>query len=165
MVDQSLMRLAALALLSVVLVFAYPVRAQSLHVTCVPGSDINVSGGTGNSGCATKITPIVSASSESTHIIKAAPGTLISLTFTNGGSNAGYVMVLNQTTVPAGSATVTPLDCVAVAASSTATINYNGGPPNNYSTGIVAVASASGGSCFTYTTASQPAGFFSARVE
>lgn len=108
---------------------------------------------------ASGITPVVSTSAESGHVLKASAGNLYSLTTTTAGT-AGYVMVFNAISAP-GDGAVTPIECVVVAANSTVSINYNPGPPSVYGTGITAVFSSTG--CFTKTASATA--FFSGKVQ
>lgn len=98
------------------------------------------------------IAGVTSTAAEAGHVIKAAPGNLYSVYATNITSTAGFLIVVNATTVPGAGALTgsTVLDCVALPASGTASINY-GMPPKVYSVGIVALVS-SASTCFTYTT-------------
>lgn len=77
-------------------------------------------------------------------------------------STAGFLVILNATTAPADGA-ITPLACVVLPASGTATIDYSPGPPLLFSTGITAVVT-SAASCFTKTTGVITA-FLSGRVQ
>ncbi len=104
------------------------------------------------------ITPVVSATAEASHLIKAAPGSLYSLYVTTGPT-AGYVMTFNANIAPADG-TVSPVECVFAPANSTISISFNG-PPDIYSLGIVAVFSSSG--CFIKTAS--PTAFFKARAQ
>lgn len=96
------------------------------------------------------ITAVVSGSAENNHVLKAAPGNLYSVYATNLTGTAGFLVVLNATTAP-GDGAITPLDCAPLPGNSTASINYRSGPPEVFSTGIVAVVT-SASSCFTKTT-------------
>ncbi len=96
------------------------------------------------------ITPIVSASAEATHVLKATPGNVYSAYATNLTSTAGYLVILNSTTAPADGA-ITPLACALLAPNGVASINYAPGPPGVFSTGITAVVT-SASTCFTKTT-------------
>ena len=96
------------------------------------------------------ITPVVSASAESSHVLKAGAGNLYSVYAINQTSTSGYLVVLNATSAPADGA-IAPLACTSIPANSTAFLNYSGGPPAVYSTGITAVVT-SATSCFTKTT-------------
>lgn len=82
-----------------------------------------------------------SASSESSHVLKAGPGNLYSV---NATGATGYLMVFDATSAPADGA-VTPVICVPAGSS----VSYLPGPPAYFSTGIVAVLSSTG--CFTKT--------------
>lgn len=104
-------------------------------------------------------TPINSASAEGSHILKAAPGCLLSLYVYNSGA-AGFLMVFNSKTVPADGS-VTPIECVPVGAASYQFINFAPQPPEWYSTGISAAISTTG--CFTKTVGS--GAFFHALVQ
>lgn len=104
------------------------------------------------------IAPVVSTAAEASHLIKAAPGNLYSLYVTTGAA-AGYVMTFNLTSTPPDGA-VTPVECVVAPANSTVSISFNG-PPDIYSTGIVAVFSSTG--CFTKTASATA--FFKARAQ
>lgn len=137
-----------------------PVSAWAVSDHVVIGTETTCSG---SFVCWTNaITPVVSASAEATHVLKASPGSLYSVTATNQTATAGFLMVLNATSAPADGA-VTPLACVQLPASGTATIGYGIGPAEAYSTGIVAVVS-SGANCFTKTTGTITA-FFNGAVQ
>jgi hypothetical protein len=104
------------------------------------------------------IVPVVSTVAEASHLIKAAPGNLYSLYVTTAAT-AGYLMTFNADAAPADGA-VTPVECVLAPANSTISISFDG-PPDIYSTGIVAVFSATG--CFLKTAS--PTAFFKARAQ
>lgn len=104
-------------------------------------------------------TPVVSASAEGSHVLKASPGCLLSM-YVVGGAAAGFIMVFNSTTVPADGA-VTPIECVPIAANSYQYINFAPLPPEWFSTGISAAYSTTG--CFTKTVSS--GAFFHALVQ
>lgn len=94
-------------------------------------------------------TPIPSAVAENNHILRAAPGRLYNLFVANQTATAGFVVVLNQTTVPADGA-ILPLLCVALPASGTAQLNLILRPAA-FNTGITVVIT-SAATCFTKTT-------------
>lgn len=96
------------------------------------------------------ITPVVSASAEATHVLKASGGNLYSVYATNLTATAGFLLILNSTSAP-GDGAVTPLECVPLPGNGSASINYSGGPPAVFSTGITAVIT-SAATCFTKTT-------------
>lgn len=129
-----------------VLAWASFAQADVLSVTCAQGPPT----GQGIPGCAPAILPIVSASAEASHVFKASPGTVYGIYATNLTGTAGFLVVLNATTAPSDGA-ITPLDCVPLPASGTASINFNPGPGATYNTGIVAVVT-SAATCFTKTT-------------
>jgi hypothetical protein len=96
------------------------------------------------------IIPVVSAAAESSHVLKASPGSLCSVYATNLTATAGFLVVTNTTTAPADGA-ILPLECVPLPANSNASVNYNPGPPSVFGTGITAVVT-SATTCFTKTT-------------
>ena len=96
------------------------------------------------------ITPIVSASAENNHVLKASAGNTYSVYATNLTSTAGFLVLLNATSSPSDGA-ITPLACASLPGNGVASINYSPGPPGVFSTGIVAVVS-SANTCFTKTT-------------
>lgn len=96
------------------------------------------------------IAPIVSASAENSHVLKAAAGNVYAVYAANHTATAGFLLLFNSLTAP-GDGAVTPAGCAALPASGSASISYGSGPPGYYSTGIVAVLS-SGANCFTKTT-------------
>lgn len=104
------------------------------------------------------ITPVVSATPESSHLIKAASGNLYSLYVTTGAAT-GYLMTFNAKAAPSDGP-VTPIECVVAPANNTISITFHG-PPDIYSNGIVAVFSTTG--CFTKT--SSATAFFKARAQ
>ena len=96
------------------------------------------------------ITPVVSASAEASHVLKAGAGNLYSVYASNLTATAGYLVVVNSATAP-GDGAITPLECVPLPANGFASINYNPGPPAVFATGITAVIT-SATTCFTKTT-------------
>ncbi len=96
------------------------------------------------------ITPIVSASGESSHVLKAGAGNAYSIYATNLTATAGFLLILNSTTAP-GDGAVTPLACAPLAPNGVAALNYAPGPPGVFSIGITAVVT-SATTCFTKTT-------------
>ena len=151
---------------AIALAWALPVHAQAPTVLCGAAPSGSAA------GCATQITPIVSQATESSHLYKpnaagaAQPGNLFKLYFTNTTANTGYLLILNATAVPTNGAAVVPLYCGTILAGPvTVTVDYPAGPPAAYNAGIVAFANGVSGTCFTISTTSQPAGFFSAQVQ
>ena len=110
---------------------------------------------------ATQLTPIVSASSETSHVLKAGPGNVFTVSAANMGGSSGFLVLLNATSVPSDGA-IAPLACAALAANGNAVIAYAPGPPAAYSVGIVAVIT-TGATCFTKTTGAAT-GFISGLV-
>jgi hypothetical protein len=96
------------------------------------------------------ITPVVSASTEAGHVLKGSSGTLYGVSITT--TTACNLMVLNATTIPSSGSTVAPLEYVTVPANQTVSLSFGSGPPEAYSTGIVALCSTTGP--FTYTASS-----------
>jgi hypothetical protein len=96
------------------------------------------------------ITPVVSATAESSHVLKAGAGNAYSAYANNFTSTAGWLVLINATSTPADGA-ITPLACALLSPNGVASINYAPGPPGVFSTGITAVVS-SGATCFTKTT-------------
>lgn len=85
------------------------------------------------------ITPVTTLTTlESGHVLKAGAGNLYDCYVTNAGTVAGYLFVMNSTTVPAngtlGSGVI--VECISVGTLDTKGISYNGGPPTVFSTGI-----------------------------
>src|ERR1051325_6655735 len=105
------------------------------------------------------ITPVVSASAESSHVLKASAGNLYAV-YVSNPSASGFLMVFNSATVPIDGA-VTPIHCVPVGAASLGYVNFNPGPPEAYATGMSAALSSTG--CITKTTA--PAAIFHGSVK
>lgn len=103
--------------------------------------------------------PIVSSAAEGSHILKAAPGALLSL-YVTGGAASGFILIFNSATVPADGV-VTPVDCIPIAASGYAFLNYAPQPPEWFSTGISAAYSTTG--CFSKTIST--GAFFHALVQ
>lgn len=100
---------------------------------------------TTNAGAA--LTPVVSTSAESNHVICSGACNLYGWLVTNGAT-PGYVMVFNATSAPSDGA-VTPTMCVSVP-SANSSVSYNNGTlPSRYSTGVTIVFSTTG--CFTKT--------------
>lgn len=92
------------------------------------------------------VTTVASAAVSGGQVIKASAGNLYGFNVVSGAS-AGYVMVLNSTTVPADGA-VTPARCIPLAANTGIDINLRG-QPARFSTGITIVFSTTG--CYTKT--------------
>ena len=109
------------------------------------------------SASASAITPVVSASAESNHVLKGSAGNLYGVAVTP--TVAGYLMVFNATSAPADGA-VTPTECVAVPANATVSLTFSV-IPEAYSTGITAVFSSTG--CFTKTASATA--FFKGNVQ
>lgn len=102
--------------------------------------------------------PIISAAAESSHVFRAGPGALIDAYVTTGAA-AGYVLIFNLTAAPSNGA-VTPQDCVAVPANTTASLATMDQPPEWFTVGITAAFSTTG--CFTLTLSNTA--FFHGRV-
>jgi len=105
------------------------------------------------------IVPGSSSALESSHVLKASPGTLYSL-YVVTGATAGYLMTFNATSVPADGAVV-PVECIPVPANSIVSIGFSGAPPDFYSTGIVAAFSSTG----PFTKTASATAFFKWRVQ
>lgn len=103
-----------------------------------------------SSGSAVAITPVVSASAESSHVLKSSAGNLYSVYAVNLTATSGFLQVFNATSAPTDGA-VTPIECIQLPPLATSSINYGSAPPARFSTGIVAVVS-SATTCFTKTT-------------
>lgn len=104
-----------------------------------PTKDTNVS-----------IPAVVSSAVTSQVLIKSSAGALYSAVATNQSASAGFFVLIDAAAIPNDGA-ITPRDCRALPANSTAIINYNPGPPDAYSSGVVAVVT-SATSCFTKTS-------------
>ena len=103
------------------------------------------------------IGPVATPTATGSLIAAARPAKLYSLVVTTGAS-AGFVMLFDQTTVPADG-TVTPAYCFSIPATTTLS-----GPwiyPASFGTGIVAVFSTTG--CFSKTISATA--FISAQVQ
>lgn len=96
------------------------------------------------------ITPVVSASAEGSHVLKASAGNAYSAYATNLTATNGFLVLLNATSAPADGA-ISPIACAPLASNGVASINYAPGPPGVFSTGITAVIT-SASTCFTKTT-------------
>lgn len=106
-------------------------------------------------------TPVVSTAIEGSHVLKAAPGCLLSIYATIDSTTVGWLMTFNSTTVPADGA-VTPIECIYLtAAPSSLGVGHFPLPPEWYPNGIVAVFSSTG--CFTKTISAHA--FFHADVQ
>ena len=106
------------------------------------------------------IAPVVSASAEGTHVLKAGAGNLYGLT-TTIGATTGWVMVFDATSAPADGA-VTPKFCRYIKSDGTGGSNslaWN--PPAVMATGISVAFSSTG--CFTKTASATA--FFSGQVQ
>lgn len=96
------------------------------------------------------ITSVVSGAAEATHVLKASAGNMYSVYATNLTATAGFLLILNATSAPADGV-VTPTECAPLPANGSTSINYSGGPPAQFATGITAVIT-SAATCFTKTT-------------
>lgn len=96
---------------------------------------------------ASGLAPSPNASATGTNILKASAGNLYGVEVTTGGT-AGFLMVLDSTTVPADGAVV-PKYCKVVAANSSAELSWTAGPPATFASGITIVFSSTG--CFNKT--------------
>lgn len=133
---------------------------QQVIPTCDTGGHLSTAGaGTGGASPvsasttsgATAITPVVSTAAENNHIVKASAGNLYSAYAVNTTATAGFLILVNQATVPATGAITNVLDFCVLPASGQCSINSKPGPPTAYSAGVVALIS-SGANPFTYTT-------------
>lgn len=88
------------------------------------------------------ITPAMSSAVEASHIIKATPGTLYSLTITNTKASAQYVLVMDSATLPADGAVTLLFPPIAVGAASTTIVSFPG--PLVAAAGIVVSNSSTG---------------------
>lgn len=108
------------------------------------------------------IAPVKSTAAESSHVLKASPGNLYSLT-TSVGATSGWVLVFDATSAPADGA-VTPAWWFPIISDGTRgaiSASWLSGPPLNFATGITAVFSTTGP--FTKTASSTAA--FTAEVK
>jgi|ERR1700735_1285908 len=106
-------------------------------------------------------TPVVSASLESGHVLKAGPGCILSGYVTIDSTSVGWLMLFNSKTVPADGA-VTPQDCVYITTNpGSIGLNWAPLPPEWFSTGISAAFSSTG--CFTKTASAHA--YFHALVQ
>ena len=103
------------------------------------------------------IAPVASAAAESSHVMKASGGVLVSASITTGAS-AGYLMIFDRDTAPTNG-TVTPLYCVSVAATSSYSLPTPW--PIAVTNGAVLAFSTTG--CFTLTLSATA--FLSAQVQ
>jgi hypothetical protein len=104
----------------------------------------------------TALTPVVSAAAESSHVLKASAGNLLSLTVSSSLSG-GWLMIFDATSAPADG-TVTPKYVWQISGQSASVAWPN---PAAFATGIVVVFSSTGP--FTKTTSSTA--FFSGQVQ
>ncbi len=96
------------------------------------------------------VTPVVSAAAEAGHVLKSTPGHLYAAYATNLTTTAGFLVILNATSVPSDGA-ILPVACIPLPASGAASYNYAPTPPGQFSTGITAAVT-SASTCFTLTT-------------
>lgn len=96
------------------------------------------------------IPAVVSSAVTSQVLIKSSAGALYSAVATNQSASAGFFVLIDAAAIPNDGA-ITPKDCRALPANSTAIINYNPGPPDQYSSGVVGVIT-SAVTCFTKTS-------------
>lgn len=121
-------------------------RKRSIQGADQTGLGITAVATSPNSNINTSITPIISTSVESSHILKASAGNMYRVRITSGAV-AGFLMLFNATSAPSDGA-VTPQSCSIVPANSTVEIDH-GGIPDRFAIGITAVFSSTG--CFTKT--------------
>ena len=101
------------------------------------------------------VPPVVAGSVSSSVVLKAAPGGLVSAYAEC--SAACWLMIFNATAAPtngsttAGTASGNLQDCVAIPVGSNGSVNYAGGPYEQFTVGIVAVISST--TCATLTLA------------
>lgn len=136
---------ACLAAIVVCAFLALSAGAQTQVINCASGIQ-----GSFNAAC-NGLNHIRTSVAAASLVLKASPGNLFSVYATNMSSAAGTLMVFNSVSEPSDG-TVTPYDCIPIAANNVASLNYGVGPPEVFSTGIVAVVSV-GTSCFTKNTA------------
>mgnify|MGYP001607311917 CR=1 FL=1 len=94
--------------------------------------------------------PVVSASAEATHVLKASAGSLCGVYAVNLTASPGFLAVVNAASAPADGA-IAPLACAPLPANGVASIDYGLGATATFSTGITAVVT-SAATCFTKTT-------------
>lgn len=111
------------------------------------------------STAAAGIAPVVSASLEGSHVLKASAGNLYDAYVTTG-TTPGYLMTFNATSAP-GDGAVTPIDCIQAPPSQTTALFTLASPPEVFSTGITIVFSTTG--CFTKTISATV--FFHGRIQ
>lgn len=106
---------------------------------CTTGATITAPSGAATAGITpqTTTTPAL--------VAKSTGGNLYGYHATMGGT-AGFIAILNASTVPAANASISPVECTAIAAN--ATFRTRQDIPDRYSVGIVLVATSS---CTTYT--------------
>jgi hypothetical protein len=134
------------------------VFAQSTASQVLPGYLTTLGCPSGSSACFNpigSITPVVSGSSSSGVVFKAAPGNLISL-YVTSGATAGWVMIFNSTTIPgngattAGTASGNMVDCLSVPANSSVYLDNSYLPVEAFSVGISVAFSST--TCSTLTS-------------
>jgi hypothetical protein len=136
-----------------------PVSLASLPALAAGSNDIGGVYQAPTSSSSFAITPGSSSALEASHVLKASAGNLYSL-YVLTTSVAGYLMTFNATSVPADGA-VTPVECIQIPANGAAAISWDGAPPDNYSTGIVAIFSTTG----PFTKTASATAFFKWRVQ
>lgn len=124
--------------------------ANPLPVTSSGGSGATNATIVTTSG-ATSLTPVVSTTPEAAHTIKAFAGNLYSAYAVNLSATAGFLVIVDQTSVPATGSITNVIDFCVLPANGQCSINSKPGPPTKYLNGIVALIT-SAASPFTYTT-------------
>lgn len=139
-------------------------NSSSQAVPCSGSSSASIAVISSPSGSASiGIVPVSTVLSASSFVLKASAGNLYGVFATNQTATAGFLVLLNQTSVPADGP-ITPIACVPLPATNgVASINYGSGPPAVYNAGIVAVFTSST-QCFIKTTTGNAA-FFSGAVQ
>lgn len=108
-------------------------------------------------------TPILSSASETSHVLKATPGTLVYIRGNNVAANAGYAVVVNLTAVPADTTSgLIPYACAKVAANGDFEIYP--AVPIAFNVGISFFFTAAT-TCATRTNTGAPSGFINALIE
>lgn len=92
-----------------------------------------------------------SVTAEASALIGTGRFTQILIYATNNTSTAGFVEILDTTTIPSTGATVIPRECIALPANATASIRYDVGPYTLFNNGVVVLMS-SAANCYLFTS-------------
>lgn len=154
MTKESLMKLnrwgAVFAAVMASWLWVGPVAAQAPESICIMSAD--------HSQCLNELTPILSATTESSHVIKSSRGVLAGFQVNNWGTSTGLtVMVFDAAATPVNG-TVAPLKWYGIPAApgagqpATIAVNWAPGPMLHFLNGLVIACSSTGPTTLTLSS-------------